>query len=117
MKILVCGDRNWTDYALVLQHLLGIGAGPHTVIDGGARGADSCGNRAAMSLDWPFMRFPALWEKFGKAAGSIRNQQMLDEGKPDMVLAFHDDIEHSKGTKDMVARAEKAGVLVRVIKH
>lgn len=35
---------------------------------------------------------------------------MLDEGKPDYVLAFHNDIFNSKGTKDMLNRAKKAGV-------
>jgi hypothetical protein len=39
----------------------------------------------------------------------------LDEGKPDLVLAFHNDIEHSKGTADMVRRAARAGVRVEVI--
>jgi len=117
MRVLVCGDRNWGDYALVLQKLNGIGAAPHTVIDGACCGADSCGNRAAMSLNWPFMRFPADWEKYGRAAGPIRNQQMLDEGRPDLILAFHDNIEHSKGTSDMVRRARKAGIPVEVISH
>ena len=37
---------------------------------------------------------------------------MLDEGKPDTVVYFHDNIERSKGTKDMVSRAKKAGLPV-----
>ena len=56
--------------------------------------------------------FPAQWDKYGKSAGVIRNQQMLDEGKPDTVVYFHDNIERSKGTKDMVSRAKKAGLPV-----
>ncbi len=40
----------------------------------------------------------------------IRNQQMLDEAKPDMVLAFPG----GRGTDDMVSRAEKAGVPVTI---
>lgn len=42
------------------------------------------------------LRFPAKWNEHGKAAGPIRNQQMLTEGKPDVVFAFHDDIASSK---------------------
>lgn len=117
MRILVCGDRNWTDYKLILKTLLGLGGGPHTIIDGQASGADSLGNKAAMSLSWPWKRYPADWARYGRAAGPIRNQQMLDEGKPELVLAFHDDLVHSKGTKDMISRAEKAKIKVIKVKH
>jgi YspA, cpYpsA-related SLOG family len=122
VRVLICGDRNWTDYDLIVRTLEGLGASAplgHTVIDGVARGADSLGNRAAMTL-WPrinHMRFPADWRKFGKAAGPIRNRQMLATGRPDLVLAFHDDLEHSKGTADMVRIARQAGVPVRVVTH
>ena len=49
--------------------------------------------------------------KYWKAAGPARNREMLKE-KPDIVLAFHNDIEKSKGTKDMVMAANKAGIIV-----
>lgn len=130
MRILVCGDRNWTDGFLIASKLrslhneIALGTGElnlplsdFVVIDGAARGADSLGHQAAMNLGMDTMRFRADWERYGRAAGPIRNQQMLTEGKPDLVLAFHDDIENSKGTKDMVARARKAGVPVEIISH
>lgn len=47
----------------------------------------------------------------------IRNKQMLDEGKPDLVLAFHTDIENSKGTKNMIYQAKKRGIKVILIKE
>jgi hypothetical protein len=50
---------------------------------------------------------PADWEKWGTAAGPKRNQMMLDQ-KPDIVLAFPG----GRGTADMIARAEQAGVEV-----
>lgn len=83
--------------------------------EGEARGADRLAAEAARRLGIPshrILRFPAKWGKYGKAAGPIRNQQMLDEGKPTLVLAYHNDLENSKGTKDMVSRAEAAGVTV-----
>jgi len=55
--------------------------------------------------------FPADWETHGKAAGPIRNQRMLDEGRPDLVVAFPG----GRGTSDMVARAKRAGVEVMMI--
>jgi hypothetical protein len=57
--------------------------------------------------------FYADWDKHGRAAGPIRNQQMLDEGKPDLVVAFL--LPQGSGTLDMIRRTEKAGIEVRVI--
>jgi hypothetical protein len=87
------------------------------IIEGNARGADTMAGVYATTWGLGLEVYPANWKKYNKAAGPIRNQQMLDEGKPDLVLAFHDNIDKSKGTKDMVARAEKAGIEVRIITH
>lgn len=93
------------------------GRGPLVIIQGGARGADLIARDRCAYHDIKFQTFPAEWDRYGKAAGPIRNQQMLDEGKPDCVIAFHDDIENSRGTKDMVERARKAGLTVHVESH
>lgn len=85
------------------------------IIDGMARGADSLGYACAVDLGCETERYPAEWEKHGKSAGPIRNHRMLQEGRPDLVLAFHSDLAKSKGTKHMVEIAMKAGVEVIVI--
>ena len=108
LRVLVCGDREWTDLAPITRELKR--CRPAVVIHGGARGADTLAGTAARILKMQVEVFPADWERYGKAAGPMRNQQMLDEGKPDLVLAFHEHLEKSKGTKDMIRRAEKAGV-------
>ena len=59
--------------------------------------------------------YEADWKKYGKLAGPKRNQQMLDEGMPDLVVAFHADIKNSKGTFDMVNRAEEKCLKVVVV--
>lgn len=82
------------------------------VIEGESRGADQLAREVAESEGIPVLPFPAQWSKYDRAAGPIRNQRMLEEGKPDFVIVFHDDLEHSKGTKDMVQRAIKAGLQV-----
>lgn len=76
----------------------------------------------AHGVGW--LRVAADWEKYGKRAGPIRNQAMLDylvlgreSGQTVGVVAFHDGLEASKGTKDMVTRATKAGVPVKLIAH
>lgn len=117
MRILVCGDRNWTDEATILRRLEEYRpiAREVVVIHGAARGADTLGRAIAEGLGYRILGFPANWRRYGRAAGPIRNQQMLDEGRPDLVLAFHNDIQNSRGTRDMVARARLAGIPVEVI--
>lgn len=82
-------------------------------ISGMARGADKLPFGARHSLEEKIQEFPADWKTHGKAAGFIRNQQMLDEGKPDLVVAFPG----GRGTADMISRAKKAGVKVIEVKY
>lgn len=58
----------------------------------------------------PVKTFRADWGKYGKSAGPRRNKQMLDEGRPDLVVAF----EGGRGTADMVKQAKAAGVEVLI---
>ena len=125
MKILVCGDRNWKNKELIKDELItasGIGhPGTPTpspkdilVIEGDARGADKLAGEVAKELGFRVAVFPAQWERFGKMAGPLRNIEMLDE-KPDLVLAFHNDLSKSKGTAHTVKNAQKRGIKVKVI--
>lgn len=118
-RILICGDRNWNDFLLIRKTLERIGPKKiKLVISGGATGADYIAETVARILGIKVLIFPANWNKFGRAAGPIRNRQMLKEGKPSWVIAFHDTIKKdSKGTKDMLAAAEKAGVRTDLITH
>lgn len=52
---------------------------------------------------------PAQWDTHGKAAGPLRNQKMVDLGA-DVCIAFP--VGESRGTRDCMARAEKAGIPV-----
>jgi hypothetical protein len=80
------------------------------IIHGAASGADTIAGNVGRSLGFDIIRFPAQWEKYGRAAGPIRNKQMLDEGRPNLVLAFHPNIVESKGTKNMINQAQKRGI-------
>ena len=55
--------------------------------------------------------YPADWDTHGRGAGPIRNKQMLEEGKPDLVIAFPG----GKGTANMIGQAKEAGIPVREI--
>lgn len=112
MRVLFCGDRHWTAYKVIADVMAALR--PEVVIEGEARGADSMAADAADYFGIPVLRFPADWEKHGRAAGPIRNKQMLVEGRPDLVIAFHDDIATSKGTRNMVKQAEKKKIPVTI---
>ena len=113
MRILVCGSREWTDGGWILQVLAQHGKDT-VVIEGAARGADRLAGLAADQLGFAKEVYPADWTKHGKRAGYLRNTQMLVEGKPDLVYAFHSNIATSKGTAMMVRIAAEAGVKVVV---
>lgn len=116
MKALICGDRNWTDYEMIRDVVASL---PHTatVIHGACRGADLLAKQAAKEFaDMTVVDVPAEWRRYGNAAGPIRNKEMLGL-QPDVVIAFHDNLDASKGTKNMVTQARKAGIRVEVYGH
>lgn len=78
------------------------------IIEGGAKGVDTAAAEFAV-VHWTGLEeYQADWKKYGKRAGYIRNKEMLDKGKPDVVIAFPG----GQGTKNMVELARKAGVPV-----
>lgn len=124
MRILISGGRDYDKGEVIYTLLAGLKrfheeSGPDfdgndelVLIEGEARGADTLARKAGELLGYSILPFPAKWGEHGKAAGPIRNQQMLDEGHPDVVFCFHDDLENSKGTGHMAKAAKKAGVPV-----
>lgn len=110
MRLLVCGGRDFSDCQLVWDTLDRFAKSEviDCIIEGDARGADRIAGAWAKRHRIDLRLFPADWATDGKAAGPRRNQKMLDEGKPDMVIAFPG----GAGTADMVRRAVSASVPV-----
>jgi hypothetical protein len=105
LRILVTGARDWDDRGIVSSTLEAFGPG-HTLIHGDCpTGADAIAHETAARLGWAIEPMPAEWRRYGPAAGPIRNRRMLEEGRPHLVLAFHLDLDHSKGTADCVRQA------------
>ena len=104
MKVLVCGGRKYTNQLRlfdVLDRLHRIRGPITTVIHGEAKGADRLAGDWAISRDIMIDSYPAQWGKHGRAAGPIRNRQMIEEGRPDLVVVFPG----GRGTADMRKRA------------
>ena len=121
MRVLVCGSRTFEDEGTLNRALDGLvwqrGFRCTTLIHGAARGADLLAAEWARITneyddgDIEILAFPADWDLYGKRAGYIRNQQMLDEGRPELVVAFVDKpLAETKGTNMMVHLARDAGV-------
>jgi hypothetical protein len=119
MRVLICGSRTWNrleEIASVIERL----PKDTTIIHGAARGADSIAGACAEVAGLKVMAFPVTdeeWKTIGKGAGHIRNKRMLDEGKPDVVIAFMDTDSESRGTTHMINLAESFGVRVVVVKR
>jgi len=118
LKVLICGGRDpdfsygwfYNELNEVLEKEVPGGWYEEvvTIISGCARGVDTYAIDFANDLNLLLELYPADWDTHGKAAGYIRNKQMLDEGKPDLVIAFPG----GKGTANMVSISKKAGVKV-----
>src|SRR3990167_6985013 len=110
MRILVCGSRDWPD-ADMIRHILEQQPAGSVIVHGGARGADQMGGNIAKGLGFAVEEYPADWQRNGRAAGYMRNKQMVDS-KPDLVLAFS--YRSSKGTAHTIDLARQAGIKARV---
>ena len=109
----MCGGRTYDNYATVLAELdallfvTNIYKERFTVIHGDAPGADTLAGRWAHQRAVQVEAFPADWDRHGKAAGPIRNRQMLDTN-PDLVVAFPG----GRGTADTVTEARRRGIKI-----
>lgn len=109
MKVAVIGSRTFNDYEEVKRTLSAINI--TLLVSGGAKGADTLGEQYAKENNIPTKIFYPDWEKHGKAAGMIRNTDIINEAE--LVVAFWD--QKSNGTKDSLQKAEKAGKKILII--
>lgn len=134
MRLLVCGDRRWgkaerdekgdviydtinkakmeRGFLDTVLDKINESPGITVLIEGEAPGADTFARQWAERKGIKVEKFPADWDKHGKAAGPMRNDQMLYEGNPDAVVAFHRSFFESRGTLDMVKKSIKRGLMV-----
>jgi len=117
-KVLVCGGRDYKVWSIIHDNIKSL----HEkykfthLIAGGAGGADSYAIDVAKQLGIQPVECDALWEFYRaqgnvKAAGPIRNRNMLDLG-PNLVIAFPG----GSGTSGMTKLAREANIEVIEIK-
>lgn len=107
IKLAIIGSRNFNSYELfklTMKNLFpGGGFNITTVVSGGAKGADSLGKRWATENNIPYVEYLPDWNQFGKAAGMIRNTDIVKAA--DVILAFWDG--ESRGTAGAINIARK----------
>lgn len=117
MKVIIAGGRDFNDYdrlvAVLDKVLRRVNKEKLVIISGGARGADSLGERYAKEKGYGLEVYPADWNKHGKSAGYKRNTEMAEVAHA--LVAFWD--EKSRGTKHMIDIAERKELKVRVVNY
>jgi hypothetical protein len=103
MNVAIVGGRDFDDYDLFKKHVSGEKINIKSIISGGARGTDTLAERYAKEIGVPVKIYLPDWTKHGKAAGPIRNKQIIEAA--DCVIAFWD--EKSPGTRSSLKIAEE----------
>lgn len=105
MKVAIIGSRTFNDYNYLSSCLQKLFPEPFEVVSGGAKGADALSERYAKDNGLPTIIFKPDWDLHGKAAGFIRNKDIINAA--DKVVAFWDG--KSKGTKHSIDLAVNQG--------
>lgn len=108
MRVIVAGSRTILDFDIVAGAIRDSKFPIRQVVSGGARGVDRLGELWATRAELPegFTIFHADWNKYGRAAGAIRNQEMADYA--DALILVWDG--KSRGSADMLRRAKAKGI-------
>lgn len=120
-RIIIAGTRTFDDYALLRKTMCNLfGHVPPSqmeVMSGHClTGADHYGEVFAKRNGIRLTLFPADWKKYGKAAGPVRNRQMAEYAAPDgYCVIFWDG--KSRGSRNMIAEAKKAGVKTVIVMY
>ena len=125
LRVIIAGSRDFNDYKLLKKSAIEIITKKTMLpdltrsISGGARGADTLGERFANEMGLEISRFIPDWDGLGKRAGYVRNAEMakfaVEDDNDGMLIAFWDG--QSRGTKHMIDLAKRYGLEVHVVNY
>lgn len=112
MKVIIAGSRHCESFKVVLDAM---NESPFVgkiteIVSGGARGVDTIGENLGVLMGIPVKRFPAEWDKFGRAAGPKRNRQMAEYADALIAVLYPG----SRGTANMIEQAKRLGLKIHV---
>lgn len=114
-RVIICGGRDFDDKQLCFSTLDRLVDKDCEIISGHAKGADLFGEEYALTQGIAVTTFKPDWKRYGRGAGPVRNRQMLEYAAEQQafIIAFWDG--KSKGTKNMIEQAKKAGIKVEIV--
>lgn len=116
-EVIIAGSRDFGDYELLKEkcdyYLSNLDKCNIVIVSGAARGADKLGEKYAKERGYRIDSHPADWNTYGKAAGYIRNKEMVDIASA--AICFWDG--ESKGTKHTIDLCREKGIPVKVVKY
>lgn len=125
LRVIIAGSRDFNDYDLLKKSAIDIFNKKtmlpdlSRIVSGGARGADTLGERFANEMGLEITHFIPDWDGLGKRAGYVRNAEMakfaVQDDNDGMLIAFWDGA--SKGTKHMIDLANKYGLEAHVVNY
>jgi hypothetical protein len=86
MKTIIAGSRGINDYLKIKEAIAKSGITITEVVSGGARGVDQLGERYAKENNIPIKQFIPNWNKHGKAAGFLRNAEMVEYAEAAIIV-------------------------------
>lgn len=110
MRTIIAGSRTISDSDLVIEAIKESEFEITSILCGGAKGADMLGKNWGKKNSIEVKEFPANWEKFGNAAGIMRNVSMANHA--DALIAIWDG--KSTGTRHMIEEARRKNLKVYV---
>jgi hypothetical protein len=118
LKLIVFGGRDFDDYPLLDETLTALSNTIYhdvaiSIVTGMAKGADALAVQFAKEHNIKLYEFPANWDKYGKRAGYLRNEEMAAFSNG--LLAFWDG--ESKGTKHQIETMLAMGKPVTTMKY
>ena len=125
LRVIIAGSREFNDYELLKKFAIEIITKKTMlpdltrIVSGGARGADTLGERFANEMGLEITRFIPDWDGLGKRAGYVRNAEMakfaVEDNNDGLLIAFWDG--KSRGTKHMIDLAKRYGLEVHVVNY
>lgn len=115
MKVIIAGPRNYSNYQFIEKNVLDLVSryDDIEIVEGGAKGVDSCAYMISNKHCYNHKRFCAEWNKYGKMAGPMRNEKMAKYA--DMLIAFRYVNHPSRGTENMIKKALYCGLIIHII--
>ena len=117
-RVIIAGTRTFDDYGMLCNHADYMLQDKQrtrriVIVSGAAKGADALGEQYARDRGYKIQRYPADWNRYGRAAGPLRNEKMAQNA--DALLAYWDG--KGPGTQGMIALAEQYGLKIRVKRY